>query len=131
MKNLFLALSILAVISLSCTHDKGVVIGGKGGSATVTLYPRHHGRTSNLDSLVVYVKYNSLDAPASGIYDDSMTCQRADTLFYASFPGLKNGSYYFFSHGYDYSISQRVKGGMPYVISVQGSQNTDLPVSEE
>ena len=130
MKKLLFITAIIAIIFSACTHNNGVIIGGKGGSATVVAYPRHHGRTANLDSCMVYVKYNSLDAPANGVYDDSLLCIKGDTLFSAAFSGLKNGNYYFYGTGYDYSISQRVKGGLPYTITQQISQNLDLPVSE-
>lgn len=131
MKKLFFILSVITVVFSACTHDPGVIIAGKGGSATVVVYPRHHGRTAILDSTKVYVKYNTLDAPANGIYDDSMVCANADTLYYATFTGLKNGNYYFYGTGYDNSISQRVKGGLPYTITQQTSFNFDLPVSEQ
>ena len=129
MKKLILIFSALFILS-ACAHDPGVIIGGKGGFATIVVYPRHHGNTGNLDSCKVYIKYNTLNAPADGLYDDSMACLKADTLQYCSFAGLKNGNYYFYGTGYDYSISQKVKGGLPYTVTVQGSQNFNLPVSE-
>ena len=130
MRKLLTVLSVIVIACSACTHEKGMVIGGKGGNATLVVYPRHHGNTANLDSLKVYIKYNSLDAPVDSLYDDSAACVRADTLQYATFPGLKNGNYYIYGKGYDFAISQRVKGGLPYSITQQQSQNYNLPVSE-
>jgi len=131
MKKLFVLLSAVTVTLAACTHDPGVILGGKGGSATVNVYPQHHGLANDLDSCTVYVKYNSLDAPANGIYDDSVTCITANSLVSGTFTGLKNGNYYFYGRGYDYSISDHVKGGLPYTITQQQSQNFNLPVSED
>ena len=130
MKQQTILLLLIAIMATSCSHDK-TEAGGTGGSATVKVFPQHHGRTAVLDSMKVFVKYNSLDAPANGIYDDSITCTRQDTVVFGSFPGLKNGKYYFYSKGYDTSIQGRVKGGIPYTIALQRAQEFNLPVSED
>lgn len=131
MYNRLFLLFLTIVTATGCTHEPFEIIGGKGGNATVTVYPSHHGVTSSLDSMMVYIKYNSLDAPANGIYDDSTTCTYTNSLPSCSFSGLKNGKYYFYSKGHDYAIAARVKGGTPYTITSQQSQNINLPVGEE
>lgn len=131
MRKLIFALFIFTGAFSACTHEPGVILAGKGGNAIINVYPQHHGVASNMDSCVIYVKYNTLDAPADGIYDDSVICPPPmNSLELGTFSGLKNGNYYFFCRGYDYSISQRVKGGLPYTVTVQGAQNFNLPVSE-
>ena len=114
---------------VSCKPDKGVTP-GKGGSATVNVYLQHHTIAKRLVNCKVYIRYNTLDAPTSGVYDDSMVCINHDSLVSCSFTGLQNGNYYFYGKGYDTSISQAVKGGLPYTISSQTVQDFDLPVSE-
>lgn len=130
MKKQTILFLLIAIMAASCTHDKSDVAGA-GGSATVKVFPQHHGRTAILDSMKVLVKYNSQDAPANGVYDDSITCTRQDTVVFGSFPGLKNGKYYFYGKGYDTSIHGRVKGGIPYTITLQQAQEFNLPVSED
>lgn len=121
----------LPLLSLGCKHDDPTPIGGKGGNASLTIYPAHHGATATLDSMVVYIKYNAKDMPADGVYDDSATCTIANNLPYAVFSGLTNGNYYIFGKGYDYAVASKVKGGIGYVITVQDPQDVHLPVGEE
>lgn len=128
MKGLLIAGTFL-LLAAGCHPDKQDGP-GKGGSATVVVYPQHHQVAKNIINGKVYVRYNTLDAPTSGVYDDSATCTNHDSLLSGSFPGLKNGNYYFYGTGYDTSVHQPVKGGTPYTITTQSSQNLALPVSE-
>jgi hypothetical protein len=123
-------LSALIVCIIGCKHEDHVSIGGKGGGATVNVYPQHHTVASKLINFKVYVKYNTQDAPTNGVYDDSLACINSNNLVSCSFTGLNNGLYYFYSSGYDTSIAQNVKGGIPYTITAQKEQNLNLPVSE-
>ncbi|OJW82256.1 MAG: hypothetical protein BGO69_16840 [Bacteroidetes bacterium 46-16] len=125
---LFLVFTALVV---GCTKEKGDDGPGKGGSANLTIYPQHHLVAKNLRNMMVYIKYNTSVPPANGIYDDSIACTRNDTVSVAMFNGLKNGAYYLYGYGYDTSIFQNVKGGIPYTISQQNDQSVYLPVSED
>jgi hypothetical protein len=130
MKTITLGLFALAALSIcSCKHD-ATDVAGKGGNATVVLYPQHHGVAFHLITGKLYVKYNTSNAPSNGIYDDSVACVNHDSLISGAFTGLKNGNYYFYTTAYDTSIAQNVKGAMPYTITQQVSQNVNLPVSE-
>lgn len=120
---------VAAVALYGCTHET-VSIGGKGGAATVVVYPQHHHEAKNLTDFKVYIKYNTLDAPVDNVYDDSALCTNHDDLVSCAFSGLKNGNYYFYGYGYDSTVPGNVKGGLPYTITQQASQNLDLPVSE-
>lgn len=124
-----LLIAALTLMAASC-HKKDGGGAGKGGSASLQVYPQHHKIARNLVNMIVYVKYNTSDAPANGVYDDSLSCVDADTAQYCIFPGLKNGNYYFYGKGYDTSIKQAVQGGLPYTITLQQAQVFDLPVSE-
>lgn len=120
---------LLLLAASGCTHETESV-GGTGGSATVLVYPQHHNVAKNLTDFKVYVKYNTLDAPANNIYDDSVACTNHDSLVSAAFSGLKNGEYYFYAYGYDSTVPGNVKGGTPYTITSQNSQSLNIPVSE-
>lgn len=128
-KQLFI-LSVIALGAYGCNHDDGVTIGGKGGSASITVYPAHHVDAKNIISFKAYIKYNTLNAPANGVYDDSIVCSNHDNLVSGTFSGLTNGNYYLFGEGVDTSIGEEVKGGISYTIKEQKPQNVDLPVTE-
>jgi hypothetical protein len=121
----------IAFLATGCTHEAGKPIGGKGGNATIVVYPQHHGATNVLDSMMVYIKYNTLDAPASGKYDDSAFCTIVNSLPVCSFTNLWYGDYYIYGKGNDVAINKKVKGGTPYTIKNQESQNLILAVGEE
>jgi hypothetical protein len=123
-------LALIATAIAGCKHDKARPIGGKGGAAKLTVYPQHHGVSENLDSMIVYIKYDALDAPESGRYDDSATCEWINNLPVCSFGNLWNGDYYLLSKGYDHLVGQQVKGGLQYTIQAQQAYTLFLPVSE-
>lgn len=103
---------------------------GKGGNATVVVFPQHHEVAKNIINGKVYILYAYTNAPANGIYDDSAICTNHDSLLSCSFTNLSDGNYYFLSTGYDTSIHQEVIGGAPYRVSSQTVQSFNLPVSE-
>ncbi len=125
-----LLLATLGIIfCFSCNRkDKDPDVGGIGGSATLKVTPKHHNK--QIDSCKVYIKYNTLDAPAGAIYDDSAKCVLISGVPVATFSGLKNGPYYLYAFGYDPDVVQNVKGGTPYTITSQTEQSFDIAVSE-
>jgi len=124
---LFMAFTICA---FSCTKKKNDTP-GKGGSANLKLYPQHHTVAKNLRNMKVYIKYGTQTPPSNGMYDDSVACTIVDSQSVGTLSGLKNGDYYLYSTGYDTSIFQNVKGGIPYTITQQADQNVLVPVSED
>ena len=129
---LYILFFTISVLALNCKQDKAdTTVAGKGGNASLVIYPQHHGVAKNLRNMKIYVKYNTSAPPSSGAYDDSVACTLNDTFSVGTLSGLKNGDYYLYGYGYDTSIFQNVKGGIPYTISVQGGQNVQLPVSED
>jgi len=114
-------------------HDPGVVppVAGKGGNAVLNVTPRHHGK--QIDSCTIYVKYNAVDAPVNGIYDDSAKCIKVGGIPVATFPGLRKGNYYLYGYGWDPSLSppKAVKGGFAYPLVDETTQSYDLAVSED
>ncbi len=100
--------------------------GGKGGNATLTVTPAHHGEF--VDTCTVYIKYNTQDAPPGGIYDDSSVCVTVNDTPKATFPGLKNGNYYLLAKGYHSPYTPPyVKGGAKYSITTQSTVNVIVP----
>lgn len=131
MKNLIHLSLVCLMIIVGCKPDENKPIAGKGGNATLVVYPAHHGKSSKLDSVIIYIKYNTQDAPANGMYDDSLACTFVNEQYFCTFTSLKNGDYYIYGKGYDYEYSTGVQGGLPHKITTQQSQNFYLPVSEK
>ena len=130
MKNILkISLLVLAVsgVAASCERDDNTEIAGKGGSNTLTVTAKHHGDV--IQDCMIYIKYNTLDAPAS--YDDSAKCVSADGTSKATFTNLKKGKYYLYGVGYDPGIAREVKGGAPYTITADNQTlHYDVPVTE-
>lgn len=115
--------------AISCTRSDDSNSGaGKGGNATLSIVAQHHTVTKNITTCKMYIKYNAQDAPA--YYDDSVQCNIADSEAVGIFSGLKTGNYYIYGLGYDTSVKQTVKGGMPYTISSETNQTINLAVTE-
>ncbi|HTN45690.1 MAG TPA: hypothetical protein VL098_05030 [Flavipsychrobacter sp.] len=123
----------LSLIALSLTwmccnrSDAPAESGGKGGNAILKVFPQHHGNP--IDSGKVYIKYNAQDAPTS--YDDSVACIIENGKAVAIFTQLKKGSYYLSGSGWDSTILEKVKGGLPYKVEQETTLEMILPVSEQ
>jgi hypothetical protein len=48
----------------------------------------------------------------------------------AVFAQLKKGNYYLYGTGFDTSVMQNVKGGIPYTIENETAQTIYLPITE-
>lgn len=121
----------LCLLIFSCKkEDEAPPVGGPGGNATLKVTPRHHGR--QIDSCMIYIKYNAVNPPADSLYDDSARCVLINGLPIATFAGLKKGNYYIFGYGWDPQLTppQHVRGGTPWTITEETLQKLDIPVSE-
>ena len=98
--NFLFAIAFLLLANAGCSPDGKTQItgGGKGGSLTVKIVPEYS--NSFVDTCTVYVKYGTLDAPANGVYDDSVICTRVNDTSVAVFTGLTTGIYYFYGVGF-------------------------------
>ncbi len=118
---------VILLLSVGCKPKSNCVSagGGKGGSAIITITPKHIGL--NVDSCTIYVKYGTLDAPTSGVYDDSQKVILVDTTPVAIFTHLKAGLYYFYGKGYHVPYSAYVKGGANYTMCSEHAETVYLP----
>jgi len=118
-------LVFISIISiLSCRKEE--TLAGKGGNATLTITPQHHGL--NIANSKVYIKYNAKNTPS--FYDDSVQTSMQNGIPTAVFTQLTKGDYYIYGIGIDTSIMQTVKGGIPYTIENETAQTIYLPVTE-
>ena len=130
---IFILIIITCVFAESCKKpSQGATTGGGiGGTGTVSVTPTH--LNLYIDSCTIYVKYGTLDAPADGIYDDSVKCRiyPPDTIPIAIFPNLKAGIYYFYGNGYHTGYSPPyVKGATNYTMSTEHAASIYLPTYE-
>ena len=102
---------------------------GLGGNNELRVVARHH--STVLDSMMVYIKFNALDAPNDiSSYDISARVEIKDGDTMAIFTGLQDGEYYVFGKGFDPSIARVVKGGFPIELCEENLQ-TFLQVTED
>jgi hypothetical protein len=127
---LFMFFAIAASL-YGCTHPDHEPVAGKGGNASLLVYGKHHHKGEKIDPLKVYIKYNSLDAPTNGVYDDSVTGVKRDSILSCLLSGLRNGKYYLYATGVDTSVSENLKGGLPYTIKTQGQHVVEIAIGEE
>lgn len=120
---------ILPIFMITSCQKKNEDIAGKGGGAVLKITPRHHNRA--IDSCTVYLKYNTLDAPAPGTnYDEAVKCVPENGKPVATFSNLKKGKYYIYGYGWDTEIEDTVMGGAPYTISAEQTYELNLAVTE-
>lgn len=105
--NLFLGL-FLMLFMLSCRKRETA---GVGGNCDLYVHVKHHNLV--IDSATVFLKFNAQDFPADSSYDLQAEVENSNGENVAIFKGLKNGSYYAFAHGWDFSIFEHVEGALP------------------
>jgi len=124
MKFRYFLVFISFISILSCRKEE--TLAGKGGNATLTITPQHHGL--NIADSKVYIKYNAKNTPS--FYDDSVQTNMQNGIPKAIFTQLTKGDYYIYGIGIDTTIMQTVKGGIPYTIENETAQTIYLPVTE-
>lgn len=122
-------LVILSFLMLFFNACQKKPLAGLGGKAQLTIQCQHHG--INIDSATVYIKYNSLEAVNISEYNNSKVLSKNNNNQYtAQFDGLKPGDYYLFAQGWDPSIANNVKGGIPFSIKEEDTFSLIIPVTE-
>lgn len=130
MKNIALLLALCTIAFTACKKDEGDKnTAGKGGNATLKVTTKHH--SQNIDSCMVYLRYNAKTGPLNNIgYDDSMMVVQENGQPIATFTNLKAGQYFLYGRGYDPFIAAEVVGGIPYQIKDENTQSLVLAVTE-
>jgi hypothetical protein len=116
-----------------CIKRRNEVVAGKGGQNVLLIFPQHHLVANNLIQIKSYIKYNTLDLPSNGQYDDSATGSRNSSYpdVFATFNELQPGNYYIYVTGYDTSVRQNIKGGISFSLPDNASPTSVIvPVSE-
>ena len=125
-QTLFIFLLSIAILYTGCKKKTSA---GLGGNANLKITAIHHAAV--IDSCKVYIKFNSSEAVTIGEYELSEWIKKDDQgNSYIIFKGLKKGDYYIYGEGYDPSILNNVKGGLPYTINEETDISINLPVTE-
>lgn len=132
-----LFLMLLSVLSLGCSKkDETLCVASEGGSCDLILFPQHHeepiiSQPNYLDS--AFIKFNTREFPGDdkSKYDLIVVGDLGSDKVIIE--NLKCGNYFIYMTGYDQSISERVKGGIPFTISegFVGAKNIVVPVTED
>ncbi len=110
----------------SCTKKPSA---GLGGNANLNIKVYHH--ATPIDSCTIYIKFNSSEAVSLSEYDlTQKLVLDSNGNSYTIFSGLKKGDYYIYGEGWDPSISNNVKGGLPYTIKDETDLMISIPVTE-
>jgi hypothetical protein len=133
-KSIISSCLLFALLILSCTPKGTPVTAGKGGKASIIASVAHHDLERFIFNCKIYIKYNTLDMPSDGNFDDSAVCgpYLSDTIQTVVFNNLQNGNYYLYANGQDSLWVWWVKGGLPVTITQQLSQpyTVTIPISE-
>lgn len=133
------ALFILMLLTVSCKKDIDLpvdsCIAGTGGDITLILKPEHHGEP--IPSIPGYpdtamIKFNANEFPGDNpdLYDLVVVGNTGND--FVAISNLKCGQYYIFMTGFDESIAERCKGGIPvYVEETSGVKTLKIPITED
>lgn len=123
----FIFLFLLSV--LGCKKKEETCVAGTGGSISFAIFPQHHGAT--IYGATAYLKFNTQSSPgALSNFDMNVVGEAHESHIHAQ--NMKCGDYYIYCVGYDSTISQTVKGGIPYSVASGASGEIDItvPVTE-
>jgi len=141
---LILLVSVIS-IAVSCSKDVDIpkayysdpgCDAGRTGTKTFTLQPEHHGepipsQPAYLDT--AYIKYNTSEYPGTddpSAYDLVVTGTAGSIEVIVD--SMNCGNYFIFMTGFDTSIAERVKGGIPVTIfETDGDKTIKIPVTED
>ncbi|HMT30828.1 MAG TPA: hypothetical protein PKD91_16265 [Bacteroidia bacterium] len=132
-------ITIMVISFVACDDDdddpKTTCVAGKGGAVTFILQPEHHGEA--IPSTPTYpdsawIKYNTSNFPGDNpaLYDLIVVGTSGSAS--VTVDSMKCGNYFIYMTGFDTSIVERVRGGIPVTISVQsGNKIIKVPVTED
>ncbi|MEO7174736.1 MAG: hypothetical protein ABIV51_02830 [Saprospiraceae bacterium] len=129
LKQRLLVVCVFCILWASCNDDESCKAGA-GGDVTLVAFPQHHTKPVRPDS--VYVKFDSKEFPGASPLDYDLAIAADTTEDHVFIENLKCGDYYIYMIGYDHSIIELVRGGIPYTIAdnLSGEIDLDIPVTE-
>jgi hypothetical protein len=124
----FFLIFVTLLFLFGCSKESTLV--GFGGNAKLNIFVTHH--TAPIDSGIIKIKFNSLEAPTDDVYSYTQNFKTdSSTKVQSIISGLKQGQYYLYVLGWDPSISSLVQGGIPFTVDVQTNYNITIPTTEK
>ena len=124
-----LQVCLFAIVLLalgSCRKNK-ITGGAYGGNATLYVAGQHMSR--DIDSCMIYIKYNATEEPKLTGYDDSAWAAVKDLgRPIAVFGHLTTGNYFLFAKGYDPVYQQNVWGTQVVTIDRERDLYVNIPM---
>jgi len=123
-------LAAVALIPSCKKEDEKKCVAGTGGNITLVVFPKHHSKSVRPYS--AWIKYNTQNAPGATESDYDLVVPADTTEDHIHLANMKCGEYYIYMNGYDTSIKEAVKGGIPYNVpeTATGEVDIDVPVTE-
>jgi hypothetical protein len=134
-----LSIVVTVVLATSCKKDIDLpvdpCVAGTGGNVTLILKPEHHG--DPIPSIPGYpdtamIKFNVNEFPGDDpdLYDLVLVGNTGDD--FVAVNNLKCGKYYIYMTGFDESIAERCRGGIPFIIKESsGVKTIVIPITED
>jgi hypothetical protein len=132
---LWLTAVTISVTAVSCDDDDNNCKAGSGGNVTLILKPQHHGepifnQPTYPDS--AFIAFDEAEFPGEDPAQYDIISTGVTGTDHVVVNGLKCGKYFVFMTGFDTSIVDRVKGGVPIEITAQsGSVTKIIPITED
>ncbi len=110
-------------------------VAGRGGAVIFKLMPEHHGEPIPSTSTYpdsAWIKFNTNEYPGDNpaLYDMIVVGDIDSTFVIAD--SMKCGSYFIYMTGFDASIAERVRGGIPVnVTETSGLKVIKVPITED
>lgn len=123
MKNMILLIALAGLIA--CKKN------GTGGSTDVVAFTAHHSKP--IFGSTVYVKFDARELPQDPTGNYDLVIAGEPNEDHVHIPDLLPGNYFLYATGFDSTIKQPVKGGVPLNISRKDKKKeleVDIAVSE-
>jgi len=110
-------------------NDGSCQYAGVGGNTTIVAFPKHHGNSTR--PIFAFVKFNVQNLPGTDSSNFDLVLYADSTEDHIEIEQLKVGKYFIYEVAFDSSISDTVRGGIPYTLTQSsGEVLLDIPVTE-
>ncbi len=114
--------SLLFLLAVSACNNEGFE-----GNASISGTVLHH--SAPIPFATVYINFGAKELPGTTLtdFDASVVADRNGDYVIKN---LKKGNYYLYGFGYDSTIIQSVKGGLPVVLAKDEDKKVNVAVTE-
>lgn len=124
-------IKILTVVTVATTLLVACKKNSDGGKATIAALPAHHGQP--IFGATAYIKFGATELPSDPTTNYDLKIVGEVKENHVHIEELRYGKYYVYMTGYDSTIKQVVKGGLPVHIKYSERKkeiDLNVPVTE-